>query len=227
MASNPITSWQKEREKAETVTDFIFLSSQITAYNDYIHEIEGHLFLGKKSMTNLDCVLKSRDITLPEKVYIIKAIVFPVVTDICEFWSIKKAEHWRIDVFELWCWRILRVPWNAKRSNQSILKEINPQYLLDELMLKIQYFGQQIWGADLLEKTWMMEKIAGKGRREWQKMRWLDSITDSVDMILSKFWQIVDAREICHAATHGVAKNWIQCNYQTTREDLRYIGRCA
>ena len=173
MASNPITSWQIERGKVETVTDFIFLGSKITVDRDCSHEIKRCLLLGRKAMTNLDSVLKSRDITLPAKVHLVKAIVFPVVKAMvfpvvmygCESWTIKKAESQRIDAFKLWCWRRpLRIPWTARRSNQSILKELNPEYSLEGLMLKLQYFGHLIWRADSLEKTLMLGKIEGKRR---------------------------------------------------------------
>ena len=147
MASGPTTSWQIDGETMETVTDFIFFGSKITSDGDCSHEIKRHLLFGRKAMTNLDSVLKSRDITLLIKIHIVKAVVFPVVMYGCESWTIKKAECWRIDAFELWCWRrLLRVPWTARRSNQSILKEINPEYSLEELMLrlKLQYFGHLI-----------------------------------------------------------------------------------
>ena len=134
-------------------------------------------------MTNLDSILKSRDVTLPTKFHLVKAIVFPVVMCGCESWTIKKAEHWRIDAFELWCWRrLLRSPWTARRSNQSILKEISPEYLMEVLMLKLQYFGHLMWRTDSLEKTLMLGKIEGRRRRGWQRMKWLDGITDSMDV---------------------------------------------
>ena len=171
----------------ETVTDFNFLGSNITADGDCSHKIKRHLLLGRKAMTNLDSILKSRDISLPTKVHIVKAMIFPVIIYGCERWTIKKAESQRIDAFKLWCWRrLLRVPWTARRSNQSILKEINPEYSLEGLMLKLQYFGHLMQRADSLEKTLMLGKIEGGKRKGWQRMRWLDGITDSMDMSLSK-----------------------------------------
>ena len=163
MASNPITSWQTDRETMETVTDFIFLGSKITADGDCSHEIIRCLLLGRKAMTNLDGILKSRDITLPTKIHLVKAMVFPVVMYGCESWTIKKTEFRKIDDLELWCWRrILRVPWIAKRSNQPILKEISPEYSLEGLILKLQYFGHLMQRTDSLEKTMMMGKTEGR-----------------------------------------------------------------
>ena len=209
MVYSPITSWQIDGETMETVTDFIFLGSKITADSDCNHEIKRRLFLGRKSMTNLDSVLKSRGITLLTKVHIVKAVVFPLVAYGSESWTAKKAEHQRTDAFKLWCWkRLLRVPWTARRSNQSILKESNPECSLEGLMLKLmlKYFSYLMQRVYSLEKTLMLGKTEGK-RRGQQRMRWLGSISDSMSMNLNKLQEIVEDRGPWHAAVHRVAKS--------------------
>ena len=175
MASRPIASWQIEGEMVEAVMDFLFLGSKITADGDCNHEIRRQLLLGRKAMANLDSMLKSRSIILPTKVHIVKSMAFPVVLYGCESWVIKKAEHQKIDAFKLWCWRrFLKVLWTSWRSKQSIWKEINPEYSLEGLMLKLQYFGYLMWTDDSLEKSLLLGKIEGKRRRGHQRMRWLD-----------------------------------------------------
>ena len=220
IASDPIIYGQIDGETMETVRDIIFSGFRITADRDCSHEIKRRLLLGGKVITNLDSVLKSRDITLPTKVHQSKLCFFSVVMYGCESWTVKNAERWRTDAFELWRWRrLLRVPWAARRSNQSILKEIISEYSLEGLVLKLklQDFGYLMWRFNSSEKTLMMERLKAEAEGT-DRTRWLDGITDSLDMSFSKLWEMVKDREAWHASLYGVTKSWTRLSNSTGKK---------